>query len=71
MQMSLRSAPSSCASCLGPSLWTKQTFALGDAGGFEFDGNTEISSPNTEQIRTAADSAVTAGCSALVVSGVF
>lgn len=40
-------------------------------GGFEFDGGTEISPLNKEQIIGATDQALKAGYTSLVVSGVF
>ena len=41
------------------------------AGGFEFDGGTEVSPINTEQIQQATDTALKAEYSTLVVSGIF
>lgn len=40
-------------------------------GGFEFDGGTEISPLNKEQIMEATDKVLKAGYTSLVVSGVF
>lgn len=40
-------------------------------GGFEFDGGTEISPLNKEQIQRATDKALKAGYTSLIVSGVF
>ena len=40
-------------------------------GGFEFDGGTEISPFNKEQIQGATDKALKAGYTSVVVSGVF
>ena len=41
------------------------------AGGYEFDGGTEISPLNKEQIQRATDTALKAGYTSFVVSGVF
>lgn len=41
------------------------------AGGFEFDGGTEISPLKLEQIQCATSQALNAGITSIVVSGVF
>lgn len=40
-------------------------------GGFEFDGGTEITPLDKEQIQRATDQALEAGYTSVVVSGVF